>query len=205
MQTFVYLRQIAQPEDTDSQRLRLLAATSQSPLGSLTVTVIADDGVAELPWHERRLGRLLFEQAEPGDRLLVAEVTDLGASLADVYAFLASAAELRVAVHVAEGSLTLAPGCGTEALQAATLRLAASVSSEFLRGRTRAGLLRAAAHGRSGGRRKGSTGRLKLDDQSAAVAALLEQGTSVPKIAAHFGVTVKTLRRFLARRFPPAP
>ncbi|EAP0894717.1 resolvase, partial [Salmonella enterica] len=68
--------------------------------------------------------------------------------------------------------------------------------------RTREGLQRARLEGRIGGRRKGSTGRLKLDPQRDKVGELHALGLTTPKLAKYFGVTEKTMRKFLARHFP---
>ena len=87
-------------------------------------------------------------------------------------------------------------------IQAAAFAMASMIEVEFTRARTREGLQRARLEGRIGGRRKGSTGRLKLDPQREKVGELHALGLTTPKLAKYFGVTEKTMRKFLTRHFP---
>ena len=89
-------------------------------------------------------------------------------------------------------------------IQATAFSMASMIEVEFTRSRTREGLQRARLEGRIGGRCKGSTGRLKLDPQLERVKELHQLELSIPKMARHFGVTEKTMRKFINRHFPKA-
>ena len=135
---------------------------------------------------------------------MTAEVTRLGGSPAEVFSLLAVAGERGITVVVTEMGLVIDASMNGQ-IQAALFGVASMIEVAFIRARTREGLQRAASQGRIGGRRAGSTGKLKLDPRKAEVDELRELGVSTPKLAKRFGVTEKTMSKFLARHFPKAP
>ena len=121
-----------------------------------------------------------------------------------MFSLLAVAGERGITVVVTEMGLVIDASMNGQ-IQAALFGVASMIEVAFIRARTREGLQRAASQGRIGGRRAGSTGKLKLDPRKAEVDELRELGVSTPKLAKRFGVTEKTMSKFLARHFPKAP
>lgn len=196
---FAYLRVSRDSQDVANQRLGLLDFANSR--GYAPLVVVEETASRSVPWRERALGSLLTEQAQRGDLLLTSEFTRLGGSPGQVFSILETAAERGVTIIITKNG-TVMDGSLNAQIQAAAFAMASMIEVEFTRARTREGLQRARLEGRIGGRRKGSTGRLKLDPQRDKVGELHALGLTTPKLAKYFDVTEKTMRKFLARHFP---
>lgn len=196
---FAYLRVSRDSQDVANQRLGLLDFANSR--GYAPLVVVEETASRSVPWRERALGSLLTEQAQRGDLLLTSEFTRLGGSPGQVFSILETAAERGVTIIITKNG-TVMDGSLNAQIQAAAFAMASMIEVEFTRARTREGLQRARLEGRIGGRRKGSTGRLKLDPQRDKVGELHALGLTTPKLAKYFGVTEKIMRKFLARHFP---
>lgn len=193
---YAYLQVSSDARDLVDQRSCLLDYASRH--GYAPLITVEDTASRSLPWAERFIGRLITEHAGRGDIVLTDEVTRLARSPQEVFTLLEVAAARGISLIVTQAELVLDAGLTGAEL----FGFAARIQTVFIRARTREGLQRAAGDGRRGGRRAGSTGRLKLDPRKAEVAALYELGVSTPKLAKRFAVTEKTMRKFLARHFP---
>lgn len=157
---FAYLRVSRDSQDVANQRLGLLDFANSR--GYAPLVVVEETASRSVPWRERALGSLLTEQAQRGDLLLTSEFTRLGGSPGQVFSILETAAERGVTLIITKNG-TVMDGSLNAQIQAAAFAMASMIEVEFTRARTREGLQRARLEGRIGGRRKGSTGRLKLD------------------------------------------
>ena len=196
---FAYLRVSRDSQDVANQRLGLLDFVNMR--GYSPVLMVEETASRSVPWRERQIGSLLTQQAERGDLILPAEFTRLGGSPGQVFSILETAAERGITIIITKNG-TVMDGSLNAQIQAAAFAMASMIEVEFTRARTREGLQRARMEGRVGGRRKGSIGRLKLDPQRDSVGDLYALGLTPPRLAKHFGVTDKTMRKFLARHFP---
>ena len=196
---FAYWRVSRDSQDVANQRLGLLDFANSR--GYAPLVVVEETASRSVPWRERALGSLLTEQAQRGDLLLTSEFTRLGGSPGQVFSILETAAERGVTIIITKNG-TVMDGSLNAQIQAAAFAMASMIEVEFTRARTREGLQRARLEGRIGGRRKGSTGRLKLDPQRDKVGELHALGSTTPKLAKYFGDAEKTMRKFLARHFP---
>jgi putative DNA-invertase from lambdoid prophage Rac len=196
---FAYLRVSRDSQDVANQRLGLLDFANMR--GYSPVLMVEETASRSVPWRERQIGSLLTQQAERGDLILTAEFTRLGGSPGQVFSILETAAERGITIIITKNG-TVMDGSLNAQIQAAAFAMASMIEVEFTRARTREGLQRARMEGRVGGRRKGSIGRLKLDPQRDSVGDLYALGLTPPRLAKHFGVTDKTMRKFLARHFP---
>lgn len=109
-----------------------------------------------------------------------------------------TAAQKKVTIIITKNKLTIDTSLQGQ-IQAMVFGIASMIEVEFIRLRTREGLERARAEGRVGGRPAGKPGKLKLDSKLAEVAELHGYGLSAAKLAKRFGVTEKTMRKFIAR------
>ncbi len=198
---FAYLRVSRDSQDVANQRLWLLEFANER--GYTPVTLIEETASRSVPWRDRLRGGLLLERAQKGDFILTSEFTRLGGSPGQVFSILEVAAARGVTIVITK-TRTLMDGSLNAQIQATAFSIASMIEVEFTRSRTREGLQRARLEGRVGGRRKGSTGRLKLDPQLERVKELHQLELSIPKMARHFGVTEKTMRKFINRHFPKA-
>lgn len=196
---FAYLRVSRDSQDVANQRLGLLDFANMR--GYSPVLMVEETASRSVPWRERQIGSLLTQQAERGDLILTAEFTRLGGSPGQVFSILETAAERGITIIITKNG-TVMDGSLNAQIQVAAFAMASMIEVEFTRARTREGLQRARMEGRVGGRRKGSIGRLKLDPQRDSVGDLYALGLTPPRLAKHFGVTDKTMRKFLARHFP---
>lgn len=196
---FAYLRVSRDTQDVANQRLGLLDFANSR--GYSPIMMVEETASRSVPWRERKIGQLLTQEAERGDLILTSEFTRLGGSPGQVFSILETAAERGVTIIITKNG-TVMDGSLNAQIQAAAFAMASMIEVEFTRARTREGLQRARMEGRIGGRRKGSIGRLKLDPQRDRVGELYMLGLKAPKLAQHFGVTEKTMRKFLNRHFP---
>lgn len=198
---FAYLRVSRDSQDVANQRLWLLEfANSQ---GYAPLVIVEETASRSTPWQERLIGSLLTEQAAAGDFILTSEFTRLGGSPGQVFSILQCAAERKITIVITKNKLVM-DGSLNAQIQAAAFSMASMIEVEFIRARTREGLQRARLEGRVGGRPKGSSGRLKLDPKINEVRELHGYRVSIPKMAERFGVTEKTMRKFILRHFPKA-
>ncbi len=198
-----YFRVSRDSQDTRNQRLGILEYANRN--GFAPLVEVSDTASRSLPWQERLLGDLLMEQAQSGDVVLASELTRIAGSPMQAFSILEVAGKRGITIIITKMGLKLDSSLNGQ-IQAAMFGIASMIEVEFIRARTREGLQRAAADGRIGGRRKGSIGKLKLDGKRAEVGELHELGLTAPKLAKRFGVTEKTMRKFLKRHFPkPTP
>lgn len=193
-----YLRVSRDSQDVASQRLGLLDYANTY---GYTPLVLVDETISrDQSWRRRAIGDLILKKARPGDFVLTPEFTRLGASPVQVFSILEAAAERKITLIVTKTNTVMDGGLNSQ-IQAVAFSIASMIELDFIRIRTREGLQRARIEGRKLGRPKGSQGRLKLDPQREKIGELYRLGLSVPKLARHFEVTEKTMRKFIARYF----
>lgn len=198
MRCFVYLRVSRHTQDVASQRLGVLEYASRH--GYTNLEFVEETASRSINWKERKLGDLIFNRAQKGDIILASEITRLGQHSWQMLEVMHEAVSRGVVVAITRMNFVLDGGINAS-IFATVLGLASQLEREFLKARTIEGVARAAQEGRVGGRPKGSTGRLKLDDRVEKVRELYELGLTTPKLAKHFDVTEKTMRKFIARHF----
>ena len=196
---FGYLRVSRDSQDVASQRLGLLDYANTH--GYSPLVLVDETASRDQSWRKRAIGDLLLNKAQPGDFILTPEFTRLGSSPIQVFSILEAAAERRVTLIVTKTATVMDGGLNSQ-IQAVAFSIASMIELDFIRMRTREGLQRARNEGRILGRPKGSTGRLKLDPQRERVGELYTLGLTPPRLAKHFDVSEKTMRKFLARHFP---
>lgn len=196
---YAYLRVSRDSQDTASQRLGVLEFANAH--GYVPLVLLEETASRSVPWKERLIGDLLLKRAQAGDFILVAEFTRLGGSPGQVFSILETAASKGVTLVITKTAMWMDNSLNAQ-IQAAAFSMASMVEVEFTRARTKEGLERARQAGRIGGRKKGSLGRLKLDDKKERIGELYKLGLSAVKLSQHFAVTDKTMRKFLSRHFP---
>jgi putative DNA-invertase from lambdoid prophage Rac len=193
---YAYLRVSRDTQEISNQRLWLLDYANAQ--GYTPLVIVEETASRTLPWRERQIGALLTENAKRGDFILASEFTRLGGSPGQVFSILEVAASIGVTIVITKNRIIM-DGSLNAQIQAAAFSIASMIEVEFTRARTREGLERARLEGRVGGRVKGSTGKLKLDPMLEKIKELHQLGLSIPKMAKHFCVTEKTMRKFITR------
>lgn len=199
---YATLRVSRDKQDVDNQRLGILQYANDQKFPALEF--VADTASRSQPWTEREFGKLLLERCVEGDVILAAEFSRLAGSPMQVFSIMETAAKKKVTIIITKNKLTIDTSLQGQ-IQAMVFGIASMIEVEFIRLRTREGLERARAEGRVGGRPPGQPGKLKLDARLSEVAQFRSYGLSAAKLAHRFGVTEKTMRKFLARHFPKVP
>ena len=145
----------------------------------------------------RRLDQLMGS-LEPGDRLVVSELSRLGRSLGEVVSLLDAIAKASVAFVAVKEKIRFE---GRQDLQTKVMTtLFAEVERDLISERTREGLARARASGKKLGRPKGSLGVSRLDGREDEIRRFLVLGVPKTSIARITGVSRPTLYNFIATR-----
>ena len=165
--TIAYLRVSIGRQDTGNQRLALLEFARQE-------NIRLDDFIelsasSRVPPRERKLERLLGAVA-PGDLVLVSELSPLGRSIRQIIALLDALAKRSVRFRAVKENIRTdgAPDMRTK-VTIALFALFAEIERDLVSERTKEGLAKARASGKSLGRPKGSLGHSKFDGREAEI------------------------------------
>lgn len=189
--TFAYCRVSTSDQTTDNQLKEIEGAGfSVEPKRIVTETISGSVASMERPGFSKLIDRL-----EEGDVLIVTKLDRLGRNAMDVRATVERLAASGVRVHcLALGGVDLTSAAGKM-----TMGVIAAVSEferDLLIERTRAGLSRAKAQGRSLGRPAALS-----EAQQAEVIRLRSEGVSLGALAARFSVSRAAIQRIEKRQF----
>ena len=198
VKTVAYLRVSTTRQDAGSQRLAILEYARRQ--GLRIDDFIEATASARTNAKHRRLDQLMAV-LEPGDQLVVSELSRLGRSLGEVVALLDAIAKASVAFLAIKENIRFE---GRQDLQTKVMTtlfaLFAEVERDLISERTREGLAKARASGKKLGRPKGSLGVSRLDGREDEIRHFLKLGVSKSSIAKITGVTRPTLYNFIATR-----
>lgn len=145
---------------------------------------------------KRKLGQLL-ETVQPGDTLIITELSRLGRSLMMIMDVLQELLEKHVKVIAIKEGYELGDNIQSKVL-AFAFGLSAEIERQLISERTKAGLERARAQGKHIGRRKDQKSRkYKLSGKAAFIKRSLTEGRSKLSLARELGVTWNTLNHFI--------
>ena len=205
MTTVAYLRVSSPQQDVSSQRLAILEYAQKHDLHIDDFIEATASGQAS---EKRRRLDELTSALQPGDRLVVSELSRLGRSLGQVVAVLDALAKAGVAFVAIKENIRVEGGKRDIQTKVMTTLFAlfAEVERDLISERTREGLARARASGRKLGRPKGSLGVSRLDGKEDEIRRFLELGVSKTAIAKITGISRTALYSFMSTRgLRPAP
>jgi len=143
----------------------------------------------------------LMEMLNPGDTLIVSELSRLGRSVSQIVTLVDELIRRKIKFIAIKENMTL-DGKGTKDLQTTIMTtmfsLFAEVERTLISERTRAGLKAARAKGKNLGRPKGSMGVSKLEGKKSAIRQDLKHQIPKSAIAKKYDVSRPTLYRFMA-------
>ena len=181
MKTVAYLRVSTPQQDVSSQRLAILEYAQKHDLHIDDFIEATASGQAS---EKRRRLDELTSALQPGDRLVVSELSRLGRSLGQVVAVLDALAKAGVAFVALKENIRVEGKRDIQTKVTTTLfALFAEVERDLISERTREGLAKARASGRKLGRPKGSLGVSRLDGKEDEIRHFLELGVSKTAIA----------------------
>jgi DNA invertase Pin-like site-specific DNA recombinase len=202
MKTVAYLRVSTGSQDLANQKLVLLDHARQERFAIdrfIEARVSSRKGRGQMRIEE------LFGTLDPGDRLVVSELSRLGRSLGQVIQVVDELVKRKVRFTAVKEAIRFE---GKQDLQTkvmiALFGLFAEVERDLISERTKEGLAAARAKGRLLGRPKGSLGRSKLDGKEEEIRMLLGKEVSKASIAKIVGVSRTALHHFIrTRRLDP--
>lgn len=191
----VYLRVSTEAQDAANQLegLKAYMAARSMPID----TIHQDSTSGTISWRERSLAAVLTG-CDPGDCIVVAEVSRIGRSVVDVLDFFRAALAQGVNVHVTKSQMVV-DGSLQAKITTAVLALAAEIEREFLLARTAEGYARARAAGVRVGRPPGRSSASKLSSQAEQIDALLQAGVAKSAIARMMKVSRGTVDRYIEK------
>jgi DNA invertase Pin-like site-specific DNA recombinase len=202
MKTVAYLRISTGSQDLANQKLALLDHARQEHF-AIDRFIEAQASASKGP--DRMRIEELFGALDPGDRLVVSELSRLGRSLAQVIQTVDELVKRKVRFVAVKEAIRFE---GKQDLKTkvmiALFGLFAEVERDLISERTKEGLAAARAKGRLLGRPKGSLGKSKLDGKEAEIRMLLGKEVSKASIAKIIGVSRTALHHFIrTRRLDP--
>ena len=204
MKTIAYLRVSTAQQDAGGQRLAILEHARKH--GFRVDDFVGATARGHASAKHRRLDELIGT-LKRGDRLVVSELSRLGRSLGQVVAVLDGLAKAGVAFIAIKENMRVKGKQDIQTKVMTTLfALFAEVERDLISERTREGLARARASGKTLGHAKGSLGVSRLDEKEDEICQFIDLGVSRTAIAKITGVSRSTLYNFMAPRgLKPGP
>jgi len=192
---FAYTRVSTDKQSLENQRFALEAFAKKS---NLTIGAWVGETVSGLACvGARKLGGLL-KRAKRGDTIIISEISRLGRNVFTVMETLGFCLSKGYRIVSVKEGYNLGNDVSSAVLVFA-FTLAAQIERELISQRTREALARRRSEGGRLGRPPGSAPAMRrLEKHREEVMAMLANGATRAKTAKTFGVSVRTLRKFLA-------
>jgi len=193
----VYLRVSTDEQDLDNQRHGVLEYIKHENLQP--VEFVEEKVSGKTPVMERELGKKVIPALNPGDSLVVAELSRLGRNMVDIMKVLQELVEKGVHVHAVKGGYKLDDTLSSKILSMVLL-MAAEIEKDLISQRTKEALALRKALGKPIGRPKGSYGVSKLDIHEDDIRDLAKHGVSKSAMARMFKCTWPTINVWMQRK-----
>jgi DNA invertase Pin-like site-specific DNA recombinase len=198
MPTIAYLRVSTGRQDLDQQKLAVLDY-------AYTHRVTVDAFLETQRSSQRATQKVellqMIEALQPGDRLIVSELSRLGRSLSQILQIIDRLRQKEVRLVAIKEAIRFE---GRHNIQTkamiALFGLFAEVERDLIAERTKEGLAAAKARGQRLGRPQGAFSKSKLDDKAGDIRSLLQKHVSKASIARIMDVSPTTLHHFIRTR-----
>ncbi|MCL4251967.1 MAG: recombinase family protein [Anaerolineae bacterium] len=192
--TTAYLRVSTNDQDLEKNKFDILKLANDRNLGN--VHWVEEHVSGRVSWRKRGLGAIV-EQAQPGDNLIVSELSRLGRSMLECMEILSLAIQKQLNIYAVKGNWQL-----DNSIQSKVVAMAFAIASEIERDlisqRTKEALAARRRAGKPLGRPRG-TGKSKLDPFRPEIEALLANGSTQVFITRRYGTTEANLSRWMKR------
>ena len=198
MKTIAYVRVSKDSQDVKNQRLAILEFAQQEKLE--TTEFIELNVSSRRSPKERQIDRLMA-QLEPGDTLVVSELSRMGRSVGEIITTVDALVKQHIRFIAIKEGIHLDGQPDLQSKVMVTLfGLFAEIERELISMRTKEGLAAARASGKRLGRPKGRLGQSKLNGKEEEIQRLLSLQVSKSSIAKITGVDRSTLYHFIRTR-----
>jgi DNA invertase Pin-like site-specific DNA recombinase len=198
MKTLAYLRVSTDKQDLDSQRLEILDHARKERI-RIDDFMLVESSSGRSDKH-RRIDELLGRM-NPGDGLIVSELSRLGRSLGQIIRLVDELIKREVSFTSVKENIRIH---GEQDIQTkvmvAMFGLFAEIERDLISQRTKQGLAAAREKGKLLGRPKGSLGKSKLDGKEEEIQNFLAKGVSMASLARIMDVSRSTLYSFIRNR-----
>jgi DNA invertase Pin-like site-specific DNA recombinase len=191
-QTFAYLRVSKAEQDLEKNKMDILKLAHEQRLGQ--VQFVEEKVSGKVSWRKRQIAMVL-ENAQPGDTIIVSELSRLGRSMLECIEILSIATEKGLHIYAVKGNWRL-DGSIQSKIIAMAFAIAAEIERDLISQRTTEALQARKQQGMSLGRPKG-VGKSKLDEYRTEIEALLKNGSTKTWVANKYETTVGNLRHWM--------
>lgn len=195
MTNYAYLRVSTDTQDIENQKLGILEYCNARKLAP--VEFVEEKKSSRIGWEDREIGRIL-DQLQPGDNLMVSEVSRMARSALQVLKILELVAQKESSVHIVKSGMVM-DGSIQATITATILGLAAQIEREFLSLRTKEALAYRKSQGLPLGRPRGPAKHVKLDDHREMILGYLKKRVSRRSIARIIECSPTTLYAWMKR------
>ena len=194
---YCYLRVSSDVQDVEVQKIGIVDFLKQRELAA--GEWVADEGVSgAVDWRKRGVGKIIAK-AKRGDVIVFSEISRIARRLVLVLEVIKACTEKGIKIYTVKDRYVLEDTIQSKVL-VTVMGLAAEIERDLLRQRTREGLKRAVANGKTLGRPKGRKSRPEccpLYGQDDKIVQLRARGVSFNGIARLLKVHRNTLARYI--------
>jgi DNA invertase Pin-like site-specific DNA recombinase len=156
--TIAYLRVSTAEQDVEKNKSDILHLANENELGKVEWAEELASG--RLSWRKREIAQVL-ENLQPGDNLIVSELSRLGRSMLECMEILSIGSQKQINIYAVKGNWQLDQSIQSKIL-AMAFAMAAEIERDLISQRTKEALAAKKRAGMKLGRPKGS-GKSKLD------------------------------------------
>jgi len=198
VKTIAYLRISTVTQDCDNQRLAILDYAHRR---KINIDEFVSVQVSSRKTPKQRGILELFKRLEPGDVLLVSELSRLGRSVGQIIQMIDDLITNRIRFVAIKENIELS---GKQDIQTKVMvtmfSLFAEIERDLISERTKEGIAVARIKGKIIGRPKDSIGKSRLDGKESEIRLLLEKAVGITSIAKIMEVSRTALRHFIRTR-----
>jgi DNA invertase Pin-like site-specific DNA recombinase len=195
-QIIAYLRVSTADQDLEKNRANILKFVNDRKWG-LHVHFVEEKISGMKSWKKRKLYEAV-NSMEPGDKLIVPELSRLGRSLVEVLDVLNVLSLKDVGVYSVKENFQLNGTDMHSKVMRTMLGLFAEIERDLIIARTKEGLQAAKAKGKQLGRPRGS-GRSKLDTHKTEIESMIKNGVTKRYIAEKYDISQAGLSNWLKK------
>jgi len=196
--TIAYLRVSTDKQEIENQKMAVLEYANKEgfQITEFVEIVISSRKKAQKTHLDKEI-----EDLKAGDLLVVSELSRVGRSLSQIITFIDELNSRQVRFIAIKENIKLDGKHDTTSKVMITMfGLFAELERDLISQRTKDGLKRAKASGKTLGRPKGTRGKSKLDGKEKKIAELLDKGLNKTNIAKYLEVSRPTLIHFVKTR-----
>jgi len=193
-----YLRVSTDTQDIDSQKLAILEFARKE---GLQIDEFIEMKISSRKSEQKKQLLVTIDSLDSGDLLIVSELSRLGRSLGQIILVVDELVRRSIKFITIKENIRIDGEQDIQSKAMITLfGLFAELERDLISQRTKEGLARAKAGGKTLGRPKGSRSKSKLDGDKAEIQKFLKLGVSRASIAKILKVSPTTLRHFIKSR-----